>query len=276
MPLSGFIIRSDAVKRRDLLWNLTLRELRAKYRKSFLGWTWSLLNPLTVVLTYGFAFGVVLGAEAPVGTASGVKNFAFFLLSGTLPWGFFSMLTGIGMSSLVGNAGLVKKVAFPRHLLVYAQSLFALTQFSIEIGVLSVVMLIAGVGVLPFIPVTAYMMLMLMVFATGVALILASLNVYFRDLNYLWQVVIQVYFFLIPIIYSPESMKDRLQSHPFILNVLEWNPMAVYIRGFRHTLYDGAAPTTTRLVAMFVYALAMFALGQVVFNKLNRRLAEEL
>jgi len=265
-----------AVSSRELLWNLTLRELRAKYRKSFLGWTWSLLNPLTVVLTYGFAFGVVLGAVAPVGTASGIQNFAFFLLTGTLPWGFFSMLTAIGMSSLVGNAGLVRKVAFPRHLLVYAQSLFALTQFSIEIGVLSIVMLIAGVGVLPFLPVTIYMMLMLMVFATGVALILASLNVYFRDLNYLWQVVIQVYFFLIPIIYSPESIQERLANHKLLLNVLEWNPMAVYVRGFRHTLYDGEAPSISKLLVMLGYASAMFALGQFVFNKLNRRLAEEL
>jgi ABC-type polysaccharide/polyol phosphate export permease len=261
---------------RELLWNLTLRELRAKYRKSLLGWTWSLLNPLTVVLTYGFAFGVVLGATAPTGNQSGVQNFAFFLLTGTLPWGFFNMLTSLGMSCLVGNAGLVRKVAFPRSLLVYAQSIFSLTQFSIEIGVLSVVMLIAGVGVVLFIPVTIYMMIMLMIFGTGIALILASLNVYFRDLNYLWQVVIQVYFFLVPIIYSPASMQERLANHPVILNILEWNPMAVYVRGFRHTLYDGEAPSPAKLLTMLAYAVAMFAIGQFVFNKLNRRIAEEL
>jgi ABC-2 type transport system permease protein len=176
----------------------------------------------------------------------------------------------------VGNAGLVRKVAFPRSLLVYAQSIFSLTQFSIEIGVLSVVMLIAGVGVVLFIPVTIYMMIMLMIFGTGIALILASLNVYFRDLNYLWQVVIQVYFFLVPIIYSPASMQELLANHPVILNILEWNPMAVYVRGFRHTLYDGEAPSPAKLLTMLAYAVAMFAIGQFVFNKLNRRIAEEL
>jgi ABC-type polysaccharide/polyol phosphate export permease len=261
---------------RDLLWNLTLRELRAKYRKSFLGWTWSLLNPLTVVLTYGFAFGVVLGASAPIGSKSGVQNFAFYLLSGTLPWGFFNMVTSLGMSSLVGNAGLVRKVAFQRSYLVYAQSFFALTQFSIEIGVLSIIMLIAGVGLVPFLPVTAYMMITLMIFGTGIALVLAALNVYFRDLSYLWQVVTQIYFFLIPIIYSSESMEETLAGRSFVLKILEWNPMAVYVRGFRHTLYDGEAPSLGKLLAMFGYALVMFVLGHFVFVRLNRRIAEEL
>jgi ABC-type polysaccharide/polyol phosphate export permease len=119
-------------------------------------------------------------------------------------------------------------------------------------------------------------MIMLMIFGTGIALILASLNVYFRDLNYLWQVVIQVYFFLVPIIYSPASMQERLANHPVILNILEWNPMAVYVRGFRHTLYDGEAPSPAKLLTMLAYAVAMFAIGQFVFNKLNRRIAEEL
>lgn len=261
---------------RELLWNLTLRELRAKYRRSFLGWTWSLLNPLTVVLIYGFAFGVMLGATAPIGTSSGIQNFAFYLLSGTLPWGFFSMVTNTSMGSLVGNAGLVRKVAFPRELLVFAQSIFGLTQFSIEISVLTVVMLIAGVGVIPYIPVTIYMMLTLMLFATGVGMILAALNVYFRDLNYLWQVLLQIYFFAIPIIYSPESMKDRLAAHPTVLWFLEWNPMAVYVRGFRHSLYDGAAPSFARIVMMFVYAVVMCGIGLSVFTRLNKRIAEEL
>ncbi len=267
---------SSLVSSRELLWNLSLRELRAKYRRSFLGWAWSLLNPLTVVLTYGFAFGVVLGATAPIGTRSGVENFAFFLLTGTLPWGFFSMVTGLGMGSLLGNSGLVRKVAFPREMLVFAQSIFGLTQFSIEISVLTIVMAFAGVGVLPFIPVTVYMMLMLALFATGISLILAALNVYFRDLSYLWQVILQVYFFLIPIIYSPESMRDQLADHPNMLRFLEWNPMAVYVRGFRHTLYDGEAPSFAKLATMLLYAVIMCTAGLLVFNRLNRRIAEEI
>jgi ABC-type polysaccharide/polyol phosphate export permease len=120
------------------------------------------------------------------------------------------------------------------------------------------------------------MMLTLMVFATGVSLVLASVNVYFRDLNYLWQVVIQVYFFMIPIIYSPESMRAQLQDHTWLLNFLEWNPMAVYVRGFRHTLYDGEAPSLAKLGAMIGYAALMLLIGQLVFNRLNKRLAEEL
>jgi ABC-type polysaccharide/polyol phosphate export permease len=259
---------------RELLWNLSLRELRAKYRRSFLGWTWSLLNPLTVVLTYGFAFGLVLGATAPVGNPSGIQNFAFYLLSGTLPWGFFSMVTGLGMNALLGNSGLVRKVAFPRELLIFAQSIFGVTQFAIEMSVLTVVMAVAGVDVLKFIPVTIYMILALTLFTTGVSLVLSVLLVYFRDLSYLWQVILQVYFFLTPIVYSPEGLNGRVPEWIFFL--IEWNPMSVYVRGFRHTLYDGSAPSLGKLSMMALYALMTMSVGLVVFHRLNRRVAEEL
>ena len=117
---------------RELLWNLTLRELRSKYRRSFLGWSWSLLNPLALVAIYGFVFGVVFGAEAPVGNPSGLTTYALYLLTGLLPWSFFGLVTGLGLSSLIGNAGLVRKVAFARETLVFSQAIFGFVQHCIE------------------------------------------------------------------------------------------------------------------------------------------------
>jgi ABC-type polysaccharide/polyol phosphate export permease len=89
---------------KNLLWNLTLRELRARYRKSFLGWAWSMLNPLSNMLIYWFVFGVVFGATAPIGHPSGIQVYAHYLLTGILPWGFFSLVTNLGVGSLLGNS----------------------------------------------------------------------------------------------------------------------------------------------------------------------------
>jgi ABC-type polysaccharide/polyol phosphate export permease len=129
---------------RDLLWNLTLRELRTKYRRSFLGWAWSMLNPLSQILIYGFVFGTLLGSTAPIGDPSGLDNFALYLLCGLLPWNFFSLVTSLGLGAVSANAGLVRRVAFPREVLVFSNVLHACVQFSIEMSLLFIVMLIAG------------------------------------------------------------------------------------------------------------------------------------
>ena len=262
------------VESRDLVWNLTLRELRAKYRRSFLGWTWSLLNPLTLVLTYGFVFGVVLGADAPVGDPSGLKNFALYLLTGVLPWGFFTLIAGQGLIALTSNAGLVRKVAFPRETLVVAQSLFSLIQFSIEMVVLNIVMVAFGVNVLVRLPATLFLMIFLAIFATGIAFVLAAIGVYFRDLPYLWQVVVQIYFFMTPILYNQDLLKDRVPSAVFF--VLTWNPMAVFVSGFRDSLYNASNPPGTHLVVMAFSAAVSLLIGLTIFGRLNRRFAEEL
>jgi ABC-type polysaccharide/polyol phosphate export permease len=259
---------------RELLWNLTLRELRGKYRRSFLGWTWSLLNPLALVVIYGFVFGVVFGATAPVGDPSGLENYALYLLSGILPWGFFNLVTGLGLGALVGNSGLVRKVAFPRETLVLAQSLFSLVQFSIEISLLVVILSIAGSQAWLWLPITILLMLLLAIFATGIGLMLSVVGVYFRDLPYLWTIIMQVYFFVTPIIYRQDVLQDRVS--PLALKVLEWNPMAVFIRSFRHTLYDGSLPRWPQLLYLLGVSLLTFFLGFFVFASLNRRVAEEI
>ncbi len=122
----------NLIHSRDLIWNLTLRELKGKYRKSFLGWTWSLINPLALMGVYWFVFGYVFGSEAPVGNPSGMRSFPLNLLCGLLPWGFFGLVTSLGLGSMVGNAGLIKKVAFSKETLVVSQAVFSLVQHCIE------------------------------------------------------------------------------------------------------------------------------------------------
>ena len=100
----------DIVRSRNLLWNLTLRELRAKYRRSLLGWGWSMLNPLSQMLIYSVVFGSIFGVKTRVGDPSGIDIYGLYLLSGILPWGFINLISGLGMQALTGNSALVRKV----------------------------------------------------------------------------------------------------------------------------------------------------------------------
>ena len=192
---------TDVYHSRELLWNLTLRELRTKYRRSFLGWAWSMLNPLSQIIIYGFVFGTLLGGTAPIGVPSGLDNFALWLLCGLLPWNFFSLVTALGLGAISANAGLVRRVAFPREVLVFSNVLHACVQFSIEMSLLFIVLLIAGSPFLIWLPLVVLTSVLLAMFATGIALALSVLAVYFRDVSYLWAILIQVWFFATPIVY---------------------------------------------------------------------------
>lgn len=271
---SVFAPLARVVASRELLWNLTLRELRTKYRRSFLGWTWSMLNPLATVAVYSFVFGYLFQASHRPGDPSGIDVYALYLLCGLLPWNCFSMVTGLGMGSVLGNSALVRKAAFPRELLVFAQSAHGLVQFSIEMGILAVIMLIAGSIFLPWLPVILVQMLLLLMFATGIGLGLGALNVYFRDISYLWEIFIRVWFFATPIIYSPDILEGRVSG--LVEAILKWNPMAVFVRGFRHSMYDGAFAGWIELGVATLWAVVSMVLGWMIFTRLSRRFAEEI
>ncbi|MBA2326431.1 MAG: ABC transporter permease, partial [Actinobacteria bacterium] len=129
---------------RELAVNLTLRELRGRYKRSVLGWTWSLLNPLASVVIYSIVFSFFLKIEPPVGEPSGLHSFVLFLLCGLLPWNFLSSGANAAMGALVGNGNLIKKVYFPREILVGSAVAAHVITLLIELGVLVVVFLIGG------------------------------------------------------------------------------------------------------------------------------------
>jgi ABC-type polysaccharide/polyol phosphate export permease len=267
-------VKTPLIESRELLWNLTLRELRGKYRRSFLGWTWSLLNPLSMVLIYSFVFSVVFGATAPIGTKSGVSNYALFLLTGIIPWSSFALTTNLGMSALVSNSGLVRKVSFQRETLIYAQSIFALVQFGIELALLTVFSIVVGVNPFPQFLALPVFSILLSFFSTGLALGLSAVYVYFRDLLYLWTIFVQMYFFVTPIFYDPDRIGGRLPS--WLRTLMDWNPMNQFVVAFRSVLYDQKWPTIQNLVICLSFSLIFVVVGLRIFRVLNKRIAEEL
>ena len=265
---------SELIARRELLWNLTLRELRGRYKRSILGWGWSLLNPIAFMLIYTFAFSLVLRATPPPGDPSGLSSYAFFLLCGLLPWTFFSISVTTAMASIVANAGLIGKVAFPREHLIISTVMAGLFTLAIELTVLSVALLFAGNVVLVWIPLIVFTSALVAIFCTGIGLALAAGNVFFRDLSYLWTILVKALFFATPIVYPPHLVIDRM---PFWLErIYQHMPLTVAVRIYRDLMYDLRMPRMIDLGTLMVFAVVAVILGWWIFDRLEGRFAEEL
>ena len=267
---------SELFARRELLWNLTLRELRGRYKRSLLGWGWSLLNPIAFMIVYTFAFSIVLDANPSPGDPSGLSSYAFFLLCGLLPWTFFNVSVTAAMGSVVTNGALVRKVAFPREHLVIATIIAGLFTLAVELTVLSAALIVFGNMVLPWLPLVIVTTFLLAIFATGLGLGLAAANVYFRDMTYLWGILVQVWFFTTPIVYTPELVERELADYPTLVRIYNDLPMAVVVRIYRNLLYDLRMPRLIDYGLLSAYAFVALAFGWWLFDRLEGRFAEEL
>jgi ABC-2 type transport system permease protein len=267
---------SELIARRELLWNLTLRELRGRYKRSLLGWGWSLLNPIAFMIVYTFAFSIILDASPGAGDPSGLDSYAFYLMCGLLPWTFFSISTSTAMESVVANGALVRKVAFPREHLIVSAVIAGLFTLAVELTVLSIALLIWDNMVLPWLPLVVVTSLLLGLFATGFGLALSAANVYFRDMSYLWGIVVQAWFFSTPIVYGQNLVERELADHRTILRIYNDLPMVVVVRIYRNLMYDLRWPRLIDYGLLTVYALIAFLAGWWIFDKLEGRFAEEL
>jgi len=264
---------------RELLLNLTLRELRSKYKKSVLGWTWSLLNPVASVVIYTVVFSVFLNIQPPRGVPSGLKSFVLFLLCALVPWNFVSSSLMATLDSIVGNANLIKKVYFPRELLVASTIGSLLVTFCIELGVVAVILLFVGNMVLPWIPVALFLMALLTVSLVGAGLVLSVCNVYFRDVKHFINIAMQALFYSAPIVYPitvvPKN-KEILGIDVPVREIYRLNPLVRFIEGFRDVLYNLRMPSIETLLYLVAWAAGLLLFGLWAFKKLEPRLAEEV
>ncbi|HLY34435.1 MAG TPA: ABC transporter permease [Jatrophihabitantaceae bacterium] len=258
---------------RELLGNLALREIRGKYKRTVLGQAWSLVNPIALMFTYSIVFSVLLKAHPDKGHPSGLNVFALWLSCALLPWIFFANVVTGGMSALISNANLVKKVYFPRETLVIADTLSWLFTFSIEMSVLVVALLIVGGAPLLYVPMAILFMLLLACMGLGLALMLSVANVYFRDTQHFVAIFMQLWFYATPIVY-PASLIFR--SHARVRTAYELNPMERFATVFRNLLYDNRWPTWHNDVLLLVVSVGVLAIGMMVFRRFEGRMAEEL
>ena len=266
---------------RELLYNLTLREVKGKYKRTALGQLWSLANPLALMLVYSFVFRFVIRVQPDAGDPSGLDVFALWLMCGLLPWTFFTNVVNGGMGVLVGNENLIKKVYFPRSSLVVSTALSWLYSWSIEMLVLVVAIVLLGGSPYLFIVPTVGVMLLLTLFSTGVAMLLAIANVYFRDTQYLMGIVFQIWFYANPIVYPASMVRSVSDSvgtfhGASIFDLYRLNPFYYVLEAFRNLLYDNRFPDGLTWGVMLVLSIGFLTVGWRVFSSHQDHLAEAL
>jgi len=259
--------------------NLTLRELRGKYKRSVLGWSWSLLNPLATMLIFTIVFQYFLKITVPPGAPSGLRSFAFYLLIGLLPWNFLSNGLNGSMGALVGNSNLIKKVYFPREVLVAANVASWVVSLLIELAVLAIALLIAGNFVVPWLVPMLVLIVIQTVFVLGIGMALSVLNVYFRDTQHLLGILLQLWFYATPIVY-PLTVVPRTASvfgYSVPLRTLYGlNPMVRFVEAYRDCFYNLRFPPFGDVAFLAAIAVVTLVAGAAIFAHLEPKLAEEL
>jgi lipopolysaccharide transport system permease protein len=254
---------------RELLWTMLRRELRVKYKGSALGILWSYLYPLAMMGVYTLVFSVLLKAVS-------IPHYSLYVLIGLAAWSFFQAAVQMGTSSIVSNANLVRNVWFPRELVplatTLAQAFSALIMFAVLVPVtLAIVPHAARTAALalPF-------LLGLLLLAAGLGWILATANVFFRDVEHLIGVLFLPWFFLTPILYSLDNVPGAAE-HGTIIHVLRYaNPVTPYIEGIRGAMLQGQVPGVALFVYGAVVAPVVALVGLWVIQRYADRFAAEV
>lgn len=245
---------------RDLVRNLVSRDLRIKYKGSSLGFAWSLLHPLLLAAVYTFAFRYVI--EVPI------AYFPLFLLSGMLPWTFFSSALAMATGSVADNSALVRKVAFPRVILPVGAVGSQFAQFALMYAVIIPAGAALGPGATPALLALVPLVLLQLAFTLGLALLLSTAYVYFRDTRHLLDVGLQILFWLTPVVYAAALVP------PMLRRLLWLNPMAGFVSAYHAAVVDGHWPAPATVGALAAVSLVALTLGLVVFTRHQRRFAE--
>lgn len=263
------------VQYRTLIRNLVVRDLKVRYRNSILGILWSLMNPLLMMLVFTVVFTIM----APVRSAS-VEHFPVFVLCGLLPWNFFTTSVIGSTVSLVANAPLIKKVYFPRAALPLSMILANLINFFIALIVLFGLILAFGIPLTIWVLYLPLVILIQVIFTLGVGLLLATINVFYRDTQQIMDVLILAWFFVTPIFYPIDILPRSYQLLGLNLDVWRLayilNPMASLIATYRVILYTGAPPALDFLIRTALTAGVTLLVGWWAFNHYSWRFAEEL
>ena len=250
------------IEYRELIKILTISDLRVKYQSSVLGFAWSLLNPLLMMLVLYMVFNNVF--------RSSQEHFALYLLIGIVSWRFMANGTSSSMAAIVGKPSLVTKIYIPRQVLVLSTVLSAFISSILEFLVLIPLLLLLGTGISGAILLFPLIHVVYFFLVYGIGLVLASLYVYFRDLTQIWEVLIQIGFFLSPIVYPLSTVPKGYLIYYML------NPITVLIQMYRDILLYHQIPSAWSFAFTLAIAGLVMLIGSIVFKRLERRFAEEL
>ena len=264
---------------RELLWNLFLRDLRTRYRRNAIGWAWSMINPAVLTLIYTFVFTQIFPARPPAGIPSGMKVYSFYLLSGLLPWN--ALVNGVtaATAALSGGGGLMAKVRFSREHLVLAPVLAMIVTLLIELSILAGIELVAGYVTFHLVPVVLLLTVLLTLFISGLALMIAALNLRYRDVQHLTSIGFLVWFYLTPVIYPASLLPERSSIGGLeipVRAILSYNPMSRFLLAYRSCFFDITLPGSETMAGLVVISVATFGLGYRFFIRRAPWFVEDL
>ena len=240
----------------ELIWALALKELRVRYKRSVLGFVWALLNPLLMMLVLTVVFGTLMRFHLP--------HYSIFLLSMLLPWTFFAQCLSYSVESIVANGELLKKVriakmVFPLAAVVSNIINFLLSMIPLFLLILAVRFPVHWTWI--YLPVP---MLGLFFFTQGVAFIFATVNVFYRDVSHIIQIILQAWFYFSPIIYSLDFVPARYRW------LFKLNPLLYVLNGFRLSIYYGLLPSLPSMALSLGFGIVLLAIGFAVFRRYER------
>lgn len=247
---------------RELLKTNVKKEIRGKYKNSFLGVLWSFLNPLLQIAVYAIVFPLILRNTQ--------ENYVIFLCCGLIPWTFFSTAITRASFTMVENENILKKVYFPREILPISVVTSEAVNFMISTIIILTFVIFGGLGITKYVLFYPIILVVQYLLVLAISLIVSSICVYIRDLQHFIGIFIQLLFYATPVVYSAETIPENFAW------VLKINPMTYIIDGYRNIFYNQTAPDVKALLILLLILIVAIAVGYVIFNKLQKGFAEEL
>jgi ABC-type polysaccharide/polyol phosphate export permease len=266
--------RASVWSQRSLIWNFAQRDLKSRFKGTAFGWAWSLMVPLATLITYSVVFSVIFRAAPPDFGNGRPGNFTVWLMAGLVPWSFFLIAINIAIPTLLANGPLLQKIYFPAFAPVLGATLAILVQTMIEFGVLAVVLIALGNVGPTWLLFPAWLGLFVL-FVNGVATTLAILNVYARDLAHITSVVLQLLFFLTPIIYPSTFVPEDWHGVP-LRTIVQSNPLSQFVESLRTLAYGLQVPDPVRWVGLLAWTAAAVAIAAIVYQRRGQDIGETI
>ncbi len=253
----------ELIEYRQMIYSMVRKEIRGRYKGSVLGFMWTFLNPLLQLVVYTLVFSVIMRAE--------IEKYYLFLFVALVPWMFFSGAVTSGAESVVESADLIKKIYFPREVLTIAKVTSAFVNMILTFVAVFFVLIVTGYGINPaallFMPIV---MAVEYIFCLGIAMIVSSLTVYFRDLLYILNIVVMAWQYLTPVMYPESWVPEQLM---FLWRL---NPMTPVINAYRDILYYKKTPELANLALACTIGVVFILVGYLIFRRLQKGFVEEL
>ena len=255
-------IREEMWKFRGILFNFAITDLKIRYKNSVLGVFWSVLEPLLMLSVLFFVFSTMFKFE--------IENFPIYLLSGIITYNFFKNGTSIALSSLTNRSALITQIYFPRSIPAISSCMTASIMLIVEVAILGIFMVALeftpSFTIIYLIPIY----LLAFVFVIGVSLGLSVLNVKFKDVEFIWGIILHAGFFLTPIFYRFDFMPESVQ------NILQLSPMVQIVEMVHHVAIYGTLPSLNSILYASVSIFSILVIGYLIFRKYQIKVVEEM